>query len=88
MTGSLNMQSNREIRYEKRCNMKKILEQTKDRSERFQRRHQQKDEIKSEVKNELSNLKQKANNFKTQTTSCLSNNRYFTRSKTGLYSKM
>ena len=56
---SLNMQTDREVRYEQRCFKKKCDQQNTERDERVTRRDMMKNEIRSEVSDEISELSQK-----------------------------
>ena len=56
---SLNMQSNRELRYEQRCQQKKLQQQNMDRDERIQHRDAMRNEISMEVSDEIQAITQK-----------------------------
>jgi len=59
MTRSLTLQSDREFRYEQRCQKKRIEQQSVDRNKRFENRCGLSREISREVSNEISLLIQK-----------------------------
>ena len=56
---SLNMQSDREVRYHERCQQKKLQQQNMDRDDRVQRRDDMRSEISMEVRDEIQQLTQK-----------------------------
>lgn len=56
---SLNMQSDRELRYQQRCQQKIWKQQNIDRNERIQRRDAMRNEISMEVSDEIKVLTQK-----------------------------
>lgn len=56
---SLNMQTDREVRYEQRCFKKRCDQQNTERDERVVQRDMMKQGIKSEVSDEISELSQK-----------------------------
>jgi hypothetical protein len=56
---SLNMQSDREVRYHERCQQKKLEQQNMDRDDRVQRRDDMRSEISMEVRDEIQQLTQK-----------------------------
>jgi len=56
---SLNMQSDREVRYEQRCFKKRCYQQNTEREQRVAHRDMMKQDIKSEVTGEINELLQK-----------------------------
>ena len=62
---SLNMQTDREVRYEQRCFKKRCQEQNMEREQRVSRRDMMKEEIQRDVSDEINALTQKK---KVQTT--------------------
>lgn len=56
---SLNMQSDRELRYQQRCQQKIWKQQNIDRNERIQRRDAMRNEISMEVSDEIQAITQK-----------------------------
>ena len=69
MTTSLTLQTEREIRYEQRCQKKRIEQQNIDRTKRFQNRCGLSNETSYEVSNAISLLAQKKRNVPIKTTS-------------------
>lgn len=77
MTTSLTLQTEREIRYEQRCQKKRIEQQNIDRNKRFENRCGLSREISSEVSNAISLLAQKKRNGPLRNSSTHSSYNYF-----------
>ena len=77
MTTSLTLQTEREIRYEQRCQKKRIEQQNMDRAKRFDNRCGLSREISREVSSEISLLSQKKRNDPLRNSSTRSSYNYF-----------
>lgn len=77
MTTSLTLQTEREIRYEQRCQKKRIEQQNIDRVKRFENRCGLSREISSEVSNAISLLAQKKRNDPLRNSSTRTSYNYF-----------
>jgi hypothetical protein len=76
MTTSLTLQTEREIRYEQRCQKKRIEQQNMDRAKRFDNRCGLSNETSWEVSNAISLLAQKKRNVPLLTSSTRSSYNY------------